>query len=278
MISKRYRSGRITVIFVFLMVAVSVFFGLSLNVSQLLQERAHLQVCADAAAFSGAVQQARGLNRIARMNTEAAKTLSRTALALKAVVYPTHEVGQIVARSAEIGYKTYNVVNLVNQQKVSLDAAKDARHTAEEVTRRNEPNAEVKSYVPPAWGLGHLVPATGTRTRFGFFFHQPTPYGDVILYDPGREVKATVFRKLVNRDTIFFTARVRRPSFPWLFDWTSDEGPGDVRNLRAYATAKPAGGTLWADEQADPQYRVKLVRTGSVFPQPSIPDSWGYEW
>ncbi len=271
------QAGRITVVFAFLMVGLAVFFGLSLNVSQLFQERAHLQICADSAAFSGAVQQARGLNRIARMNTEAVKTLKTTKGALMCMVYPNHAAGQRAAWTAEAAYRIYNIVNLVNQQKASVEAVKDARQTAEEVTRRNEPEAKVTSYVPLAWGLGRLIPAKGTKADFGFFFKQATPLGEILMYDPGRTVNALVLRKALQMDTIGFTAQVRRPSFPWLFSWgrTSQKS---VRNLRAYASAKPAGGALWMDDSADPSYRAKLVLTASLFPQPLIPDSWGYAW
>jgi hypothetical protein len=258
------------------MVGLSVFFGLSLNISQLFQERAHLQICADAAAFSGAVQQARGLNRIARMNTESADTLKRTAAALKFMIYPNHDAGERAAVAMETGYRVYNVVNLARQQKVSVEAVDEARDTAEEVTRRNEPAAVLTTYVPAAWGLGRLIPVTGTSERFGFFFKQATPLGEIILYDPGRKVDALVFRKALAVDTIAFTAQVRRPHFPWLFSWRNRSA--GVRNLRAYATAKPAGGTLWEGDSADPEYRVKLVMTGLVFPQPIIPDAWGYAW
>jgi hypothetical protein len=262
--------------FAFLMVGVAAFFGLALNVSQLFQERAHLQICADAAAFSGAVQQARGLNQIARINTETVTTFKRTQLILKSIVYPTQEAGQLAARVAETGFQAYNAVNLGKQLLESHDAVRDAKATAGEVTRRNEPAANLTPYLPNTWGVGRLTPTIGARANFGFFFAQATPSGVVILYDPGRPVKAYVLRKSP-RDIVFFTARVLRPAFPWLFTWGTD-GVKEVRDLRAYATAKPAGGALWQYGSADPQYRTKLVRTGSIRPQPRIPDNWGLEW
>ncbi len=271
------RRGRMMVMFSFLMVGVSVFLGISLNLSQVFQQRAHLQVCADAAAFSGAVQQSRGLNRIARMNNEAARTLKTTRTALRCYIFPNHDAGQRTAMTAEIGYRVYNIVNLVRQQKVNMDAARHARHTAEQVTFQNEPEAVLDTYTPASVGIGRLIPVTGMEERFGYFFKQSTPLGEVILYDPGREVKALVMRKAFSFDTIYHTARVSRPFFPWAFKWGRARSRG-VQNIRAYATAKPAGGSLWEDKSAAPDYHTKLVRTGSVFPLPSIPDSWGYEW
>jgi hypothetical protein len=265
------------VMFSFLMVGISVFLGMSINLSQVFQQRAHLQVCADAAAFSGAVQQARGLNRIARMNNEAAEVLKTTRIALHCYIFPDHDAGFRAAMAASIGYRIYNVINLIRQQKVNMDAAKDARSTAELVTRRNDPQAVLSSYTPASVGVGRLIPATGAKTKFGFFYKQATPLGELILYDPGKEVKALVFKKALALDTIYYTSRVSRPFFPWAFKW-GREGSRGVRNIRAYATAKPAGGCLWDVKEAVPEYRTKLVRTGSVFPLPSIPDAWGYAW
>lgn len=276
MTSRTQRSGRIMVMFAFLMVGTAAFLGLSLNLSQVFQERAHLQICADAAAFSGAIQQARGLNRIASMNNEAAKVLKTTKTALRCFIYPNHDAGQRVALTAEATYRIYNGINLVRQVTVNSDAAKEARSTAERVTARNEPAARLSSFTPSSGGVGRLIPVTGTTEKFGFFFKQATPLGEIILFDPGREVKAVVLRKALALDTVYYTAKVSRPNFSWLFNWRQ-QGSG-VCNLRAYATAKPAGGSLWEGSTADPQYKTKMVRTGSVFPRPSIPDSWGYDW
>ncbi|MFO7535244.1 MAG: Tad domain-containing protein [Kiritimatiellia bacterium] len=273
---KARRAGRITVMFAFLMVGMAVFMGLSLNVSQIFQQRAHLQVCADAAAFSGAVQQARGLNRIARMNNEAAKVLKIARIALQCPVFPNHDAGQRAALSAEVSYRIYNGVNLVRQEKVNIDSARDASQTAEQVTARNEPSARLSSFTPSSSCVGRLIPVRGTSEKFGFFFKQATPLGEIILFDPGRSVKSIVLRKALALDTVYYTAQVTRPSFPWAFNWRQ-RGCG-IQNLRAYATAKPAGGRLWEGSAADPQYKTKMVRTGSVFPRPAIPDSWGYDW
>lgn len=275
MTSNRSRRGRMTVMMAFLVTAVSLYMGLSLNLSRLLAERAHLQVCADAAAYSAAVQQCRGLNRIARLNNEAATVLRTTRTVLGAYIFPNHDAGSQAALAAEVGYRLYNLVNLARQETVSHEAASAARETARDVTARNAPEARLSVYTT-ASALGRLVPATGLELRFGFFFKQATPWGEFVLYDPGRAVPARVLKKAAAIDTIAFTAQVRKPRTDWLFTWSS-RGSG-VADLRAYASAKPGAGTLWREVAADPIYQPALVRTGALFPRPALPDDWGYAW
>ncbi len=278
MTTNTLRSGRITVMFAFLMVALSVFLGLTLNLSQLLQTRTHLQVCADAAAFSGAVQQARGLNRIARMNNQAADVLETLRLALHCYVFPNYDAGNRTATQVEWTYKTYNYINLARQMAVNVSAMDEALQTAKVVTERNDPAAVLTTYPTSHHRVGRLTYATGLSLRLGFFFKQTIPFiGEVILYNPGRPVPVKILRKESSSDTIYFCNQVKRPFYAWLFQWGTGESQG-VSNLRTYATAKPCGGTLWEGKRAEPQYEAKLVQTGSVNPRPEIPDIWGFEW
>ncbi len=277
MTSDTKQAGRITVLFAFLMVGISLYLGLSLNLSRLLQERAHLQICADAAAFSGAVQQSRGLNRIARMNNQAVTVLKTTSLALKCYIFPNHDAGSRTALAAALTYRLYNLVNLARQEKTNIDAAHCARDTVREIAARNAPEAKLTSYTPVSSGLGRLIPGTGTERKFGFFYKQATPLGELVLYDPGQSVKAMVLKKAFALDTIYYSAQVRKPRTTWLFNW-GRPCLGGAENLRTYATAKPGAGALWDGSSARPEYAAALVRTGAVLPRPSIPDDWGYDW
>jgi hypothetical protein len=278
MISNSLRAGRITVMFAFLMVAVAVFLGLTLNLSQLLQARTHLQVCADAAAFSGAVQQARGLNRIARMNNQAVDVLEKARLALHCYVFPNHNAGKQTATRVELTYKAYNYINIVRERDVNSSAAREALRTAKEVTARNEAAAVLTAFPSSHSQVGRLRVATGLSLRLGFFFKQVVPLlGEVILYDPGQSVPVKILRKADASDTIYFCNQVNRPFSPWLFQWGTGRSQG-VSNLRTYATAKPCGGSLWKGRRAVPRYVTTLAQTGAVNPRPAIPDTWGYEW
>jgi hypothetical protein len=278
MIASTRRSGRITVMFAFLMTTVAVFLGLVLNLSHLLQTRTHLQICADAAAFSGAVQQARGLNRIARMNNQAADILEKTRIALRCYVFPNYDAGNHTAMTAEMAYKVFNSVNLARQKDINMSAAGEALRTAAVVNGRNEPQGVLTSYPSSQADVGRLTDATGLTLRLGFFYKQTIPFvGEVILYAPGRSVPVKVLRKSNPAETIYFCNQIKRPFLPWLFQWGTVQSQG-VFNLRAYATAKPCGGSLWEGKRAVPHYETTLVQTGAVNPLPAIPDNWGYEW
>lgn len=278
MTSSPHRAGRITVMFAFLMVGVTLFLGLTLNLSQLLQTRTHLQVCADAGAFSGAVQQARGLNRIARMNNQAADVLEKTRLALLCYVFPNYDAGNRTAMTAEYIYKAYNAENLARQKSINKSAADEALQTAIKVTDRNEPEAILTSYTSSRSGVGRLAKATGRSIRLGFFYKQTIPFvGEVIIYEIGRSVPIKVLQKSNSSETIYFCNQINRPFSPWLFRWGTGRSEG-VSNLRTYATAKPCSGSLWDGKKAVPRYETKLVQTGAVKPLPAIPDTWGYEW
>lgn len=272
------RSGRITVMFAFLMVAMAVFLGLTLNLSHLLQARTHLQVCADAAAFSGAVQQARGLNRIARMNNQAVEVLEKARLALRCYIFPNYDAGSRTALAVEYTYKAYNYVNLTRQESINVSSAGEALRTAALVTSRNEPEARLTSYPSSPSEVGRLSEAAGKTIRLGFFYKQTIPFvGEVIIYEIGSAVPAKILKKSNSADTIYFCNQVSRPFLPWLFQWGTGQSKG-VANLRTYATAKPCGGSLWDGSRAVPRYETKLVQTGAVNPRPAIPDIWGYEW
>ncbi len=272
------QAGRIIPLFAFLMILLALSIGISLNLSGLFVRHAHLQTCADAAAFSGAVEQARGLNEIARINTLIVGILRAHQIAVLSKIYPSREAGLQAANLAKRRFQVINRVMIYLQKWVGRDAALRSVETAFAVTRQNEPRAQLTVHSPAESStLGSLGDRVGMASRFPFLYVVETPVGPLILPDPGPAVSVRVTMKKNPASLIFFTNGILQPRHTWAFSWNM-WGRRSVSRLRTYATAMPHGGALWDNGKGKPLYVVKLVRTGDMNPRPALPDAWGYEW
>jgi len=272
------RSGRIIPLFAFLMMLLALSTGISLNLSGLFVRHAHIQTCADAAAFSGAVEQARGLNDIARLNTFIVALLRLHQVDVFRKIYESRDAGMQAAQRAKRRFELMNRLVLYLQKWVGQEAAARSVETALTVTRQNEPRASLTVHSPGGGvALGSLEGRVGMNSWFPFLYKVETPFGPVILPDPGPRVSVRVTTKKNPAELIYFTNGVQQPRHVWAFSWMK-LGQRPVSRLRAYATAMPHGGALWEDGKGRPEYVVKLVRTGDMNPRPVLPDAWGYDW
>ena len=272
------RSGRIIPLFAFLMALLALSVGISLNLSALFVRRAHLQICADTAAFSGAIEQARGLYEIARINTLIVFTLRLHQVQVLRRTYGSRDEGLTAANSAKRRFEWINRLLVYLERWVGREASARAIQTAIAVTRQNEPRARLSVYSAAGpFGLSSLQSKVGMTSRFPFLYKVDTPIGPLILPDPGPKVSVRVTAKANPSELIYFTAGVRQPTHRWAFSWHT-LGRRPVSSLRAYATAMHHGGALWEGGRGRAEYVVKLVKTGAMNPRPALPDAWGYEW
>lgn len=269
----RTSSGQISIYLAFMLVPMFLFFFVMLNVGQLVFERMHLQVAADAGALAGASVQALGLNEIADVNAQLQALFWRTqALVSPPRIWcPPHEwpewPGQPIAHQrAEFQWQHDYVV-----QGVSPIAASKAREVADRTVVLNLPGAR------PAIEFGSQQTALASFEivpgRLEWLYWNPGcppcpgGLGCAGVSWAGTQVNAWLTKTSV---TTFSLGVIQEPkpvlTAPGLFEALA----GTVMQIpvmQAVAAAKPEGGFVLA---GNPEYRARLILASDATLPPSI--------
>lgn len=285
------KAGSVTLFFGFLMV---VFLGVAMvtmNIFRVFLTHAHLQVSVDNAVYSGAVLQARGLNEIARINTEINRELHRSANAVGRGIYANKSAGWDAVDREWSRFETFNRAQRTRQTEINRQQTAEATRVAQDIANRNQaglPSVQFSEYTHDQARLTEMKDRDGDDRNFSFRYY----YYVTVTRGSGENARRVRVRRTGfasgpcveaimqakgTTDHTYFSARLRQSALPFPFT-LGGLWPTTFENLRVYATAMPFGGYLWDGSRARADYDVKLVRTGEVRPRPLIPDAWGYEW
>lgn len=272
--------------FVFVLTSLFTLFlivGVSMNVGQAVNRRIMLQIAADAGAFTGASEMARGLNTIARLNRRIQRAWGGMTIATAGFTFPPCSASDLGTRA--YGVARWNLGQLIRLVNIGygLRAASEARRITEyngldmfpfEQLQMGESDSQ--SGIGPQRPLSQLVDllevedgtwpnalalAAGSRNRrwlcWGGFPPVSTRSQSFDLW----------YRADSDRMPISFAWVVKAPArSARVFD--AFFGPRAIPEMAAAAVAKPVGGDIRLGRDT---YVVKMMPVRQI--RPSV-----YDW
>lgn len=264
--------GQISIFVAFMMIPMFLFFFIMIDVGQLVFERMHLQIAADAGAVAGASVQAMGLNEIADVNHRFVqnwrlKWLEVFNFGIPWCSPPITPWKIIMQWQKELAVIYGHIMN------VSSGYAEKAKIVAERTVRMNKPDARATvMHYRTGTGLGNFA---GRRDQF-LFSH----FNVACIPQSGiTTVRFPTFRWYYkDRNLIsYFFIRVTQPAKPVIAGGTLLSSLTgrivEIPAMTAFALAKPYGGWI---EKASPYYKARLVyiKHPRLVPRPP---AWGLE-
>jgi hypothetical protein len=244
---------------VVLLFALFIIAGLVINVGQAVNRRIFLQIAADAGAYTGASEMARGMNTLAKLNgniQQAWADMTKATAGFTVTVCPASDMG--VAGYSSVQRAASTLMNLVNK-----GYGARARSEAERVTTYNA----LDLFPDERLEMGESDSSSGLQS--------PRPKGrvvDVMEVPPGTNPvypalssarKAATWTCMVGifpqpRSGMFGLWYQKTPGSPVAFVWVVDSffGPMLIPKMTAVAAAKPVGGDIKLARQ---EYVAKLI-------------------
>jgi hypothetical protein len=253
-----------------LLFALFVLTGVVLNVGQAVNRRVFVQIAADAGAFTGATEMARGMNTIAQLNGTIQKawgTLTYATVGFTVTPCPASVLG--VAGYSTVRGVTGTIINFAN-----IGYGKRARAQAERVTKYN-----VMDLFP---GEEQQIQMSETDAEYGF--SSPRPQGKLVDLKEVEDGTRPQFPALsaarkranwicltplpVKQSGVFGLWFEKVPGNPIAFVWVvkapatrarvfdSFFGGRIVPPMTAVAAAKPVGGNI---KEAKAKYVAKFI-------------------
>ena len=264
------RSGQMTVLLTFLMFVCVLILGFTLNIAELFILHGHLQTSVDCAVYSGAVIQAKGLNDIAKANTDIANGFRNVRSDWNMPFKQSYSVGFHEMMNAANNFIQLNQDKNRAQILTNNTTSAVAIRIAKDVAKYNEPACELTPIDIPS-KLTELQPVVHPSFTLRFWYNR-------VSYDArgrphyipttvtGPTIAATVFQKGTPALT-HFCAKLAIPARAFIFTFKDKDGkamtPTSFPGMRVYAAAMPYGGCLWDGRprwvKGRARYDAKLV-------------------
>jgi len=277
-----------TILLFWLMFAMFAVLAFTLNVGQMFLYHAHLQTSTDCAAFSGAVQQARGLNMIAAINNRVIELLGHYQRSVRSRTHSSFGAGRRAANSAANNFRISNSTLLNRQDSTNKRYCNNAIAEARNIAMRNQgglPSVDCDVFLSQDGQLTTLRRVRARSVNFSFRYYEwYWKYLGMGRYRRARRVRSSagprvqaIVSQKETSDLTYFCLRLERQSRQFLTTW-GGLLPEYFGPIKTYATAMPFAGFLWDGSGGRTRYDAKLVRTGAVHPVPLVPDKWAKDW
>jgi hypothetical protein len=290
------REGQTTFIFCIALTIICLFAGLLLDVAIYVVQRVHVQTVTDCSAYSGAVVQARKLNKVAELNNSIRDTLEsipqiqpiRKRRTVRQRDYDPaeftedcHEVARKASRRVDKAIAEFEmkIAAIREKQEAAInEAQRIAIKTMTEVASQNDREVGLTPFVNDSASLTEYRLAYDTKRVEGEWevvyrirdgrgrMREKSRRGT-----EGADATAS-FIERIQRQHVYAACRGER-AIPVFHGLREVLGGRHV----AHATAIPHGGFLWNGEEGKIGYTARLVR-GEQLRHPPPFDGEGLSW